>query len=124
MADLLPQESVEGFVSAMRSVTDTFHKYPVSLGNTPDAIDLLCGRKSIINEFKAREEGDDIDEAFELKFNRGYLADKGLVDEENELLIGYDTPVRINGKRYTIIKLDQTSVFRDQRLMVVMEVVR
>ena len=123
MADLLNAQDTAAFLDAMRDVSDTFQKYPVTLGDGVDAVDLLCGRKSIKNELLAHEEGMDINQAFRIKFNRQYLAEKGLVDGDGILLIGYDTPVWMDGERFTIVKLDEPAVFRDQKLSVVMEVV-
>ncbi len=124
MTDLFDDAAQAEFINAIRDVTDTFQKYPVVFGDGDDSIELLCGRKSIKNELLAREEGESIDEAFKLALNRQYLSEKGLVDENDILLIGYDTPVRMDGEQFTIIKLGEPIVFRDQKLMVVMEVVR
>lgn len=123
MSDLFDDEMAAQFVGAIRDVTDTFFKYPVVFGSGADEIELLCGRQSIKNELLAREEGQGIDQAFQLSLNRQYLHEKGLVDEDNKLLIGYDTPVVMDGISFVIIKLDEPAVFRDEKLMVVMEVV-
>lgn len=124
MTDLFDDDSANDFVAAIRDVTDTFQKYPVLFGDQGDSVELLCGRESIKNELLATEEGESIDEAFRIKINRQYLAEKGLVDENDRLLIGYDTPVLMDGLQFSITKLDETPVFRDKKLMVVMEVVR
>lgn len=123
MADLFDDAVTGDFIAAMRDVTDTFFKYPVTLGDGLDAIDLLCGRKSIKNELLAQETGESIDQAFRLRFNRKYLDEKGLIDPAGTLLIGYDTPVWMDGQRYMITKLDEPAVFRDEKMTVVMEVV-
>ena len=124
MADLFDDAMTADFVNAIRDVTDTFFKYPVTLGDGLEAIELLCSRKSIKNELLAQETGESIDQAFNLSFNRKYLDEKGLIDSDGTLLIGYDTPVWMDGQRYMITKLADPTVFRDEKLMVVMEVVR
>ncbi|MCP3942212.1 MAG: hypothetical protein GY710_12100 [Desulfobacteraceae bacterium] len=124
MTDLFDDAMTADFVNAIRSVTDTFQKYPIVFGDGDDSIELLCGRKSIKNELLAQEEGESIEDAFEIKINRQYLAEKGLVDENDTLLIGYDTPVEMDGEQFTIIKLGEPAVFRDKKLNVVMEVIR
>ena len=123
MTDLLNASDTAAFLEAMRDVSDTFQKYPLILGDGMDAVELLCGRKSIKNELQAREEGMDINQAFRISFNRQYLDQKGLVDTDGTLLFGYDTPVWMDGERFAIIKLDEPAVFRDKKLSVVMEVV-
>lgn len=124
MTDLFDDAAQSEFINAIRDVTDTFQKYPVVFGDDNDSIELLCGRKSIKNELLAQEEGESIEDAFKLALNRQYLSEKGFVDENDILLIGYDTPVRMDGEQFAIIKLGEPTVFRDQKLMVVMEVVR
>jgi len=124
MADLFDDDMTRQFLDAIRDVTDSFQKYPVTFGDVPDSITVLCGRKSIKNELLAREEGDSIEKAYKLALNREYAAEKGLIDEDDVLLIGYDTPVWIDDDRFVITKLDEPGVFRDKKVMVVMEVVR
>ena len=124
MTDLFDSQTEGDFLSAIRDVTDTFQKYPVTFGDGEDSITVLCGRKSIKNELSAGEEGESIEEAFKLALNRQYLAEQGLVDEDDVLLIGYDTPVWIDNERFVITKLAESVVFRDKKVMVVMEVVR
>jgi len=123
VADLFDADAVEAFKDAMRDVTDTFHRYPVTLEQDGGDTELLAGRKVITEKFKAREEGEEIDEAYQLVFNREYLKDHGLVDGGDILLITYNDRVRMDGKRYHIVKLAEAS-FRDSKLMVVLEVVR
>lgn len=124
MTDLFDDATQADFIQAIRDVTDTFQKYPVIFGDEDPPLELLCGRKSIKNELLAREEGQSIEDAFEIAINREYLAEKGLIDENDSLLIGYDTPVEMDGEQFTIIKLGEPAVFRDKKLMVVMEIVR
>jgi len=124
MTDLFDDDMTRQFLDAIRDVTDTFQKYPVTFGDGMDSITLLCGRRSIKNELLAREEGESIEAAFKLALNREYAAEKGAIDEDDVLLIGYDTPVWMEGERYVITKLDEPAVFRDKKVMVVMEVVR
>ncbi len=124
MTDLLDDQAVYDFLGAIRDVTDTFQKYPVTFGSGDDSVTVLCGRKNIRNELLAVEEGSCIEDAFKLALNRQYMAEKGLVDEDNALLIGYDTPVWMDGMQFVITKLAETVVFRDTKVMVSMEVVR
>ncbi|MCG8553586.1 MAG: hypothetical protein MI799_24545 [Desulfobacterales bacterium] len=124
MTDLLDDQSVNDFLGAIRDVTDTFQKYPVIFGSGVDAAPVLCGRKNIKNELLATEEGSFVEDAFKLALNRQYLAEKGLVDEDDVLLIGYDTPVWMDDMQFVITKLGEPAVFRDTKVMVEMEVVR
>ncbi len=124
MADLFDDAMAADFMGAMRDVTDTFFKYPVTLGDGLEAIELLCSRKAVKNELLAQETGESIDQAFRLTFNRKYLDENGLIDMDDVLLIGYDTQVWMDGQRYMITKLYEPAVFRDEKIMVVMEVVR
>ena len=121
MTDLFDDQGVGDFRDAIRDVTDSFQKYPVVFG---DGVEVLCGRKSIKNELLARDEGESIEDAYKLSLNRDYLAEKGIVDETGTLLIGYDTPVWMDGELFAITSLGEPVVFRDKKLMVVMEVVR
>lgn len=123
MTDLFNDQDVNDFLGAIRDVTDTFQRYPVGFGDEGVSITVLCGRKSILNELLAREEGQSIAQAFKLSLNQQYLAEKGLVDDDGVLLIEYATPVWMDGQRFVITKLDE-SVFRDRKMSVFMEVVR
>jgi len=119
--DLLDEEAAQAFKDAIRDVTDTFHKYPVILEREGGDKELLAGLKVITGELKAREGGEEISEGYEVKFNREYLAEKGLVNEDGKLLIAYDDTVKIDGKRYHIIKSKDQAIFRETKLMVVIE---
>ncbi len=123
MTDLFDDQAVSDFLEAIRDVTDTFQKYPVTLGDEGASVTVLCTRKNVLGELSVREEGQGIEQAFKLSLNRQYLAEKGLVDGDGVLLIGYDTPVWMDGERFAITKLDEP-VFRDQKIRVAMEVVR
>ncbi len=125
MTDLIDDEAMEQFAEAMRDVTDTFHRYAVTVelsGGT--TYDLVAGIKEITGELQAGEGGDEIDRAFRLRLGRAYLAEQGLVDGTGMLLIDYDTIVTIDGQRYTMAKLQEPVVFRDRKLVVMLEVVR
>jgi hypothetical protein len=121
MTDLLDAETVTAFKDAIRDVTDIFHKYPVRLSDL--GIDLVAGRKVIEDKLDERTEGGETDEVYELAFNREYLKDQGLVDEDDNLLITYDEPILMDEKIYHIRSIKETS-FRDSGLMVILEVVR
>ncbi|MCG8643337.1 MAG: hypothetical protein MI862_26660 [Desulfobacterales bacterium] len=123
MADLLTDQDTAAFIKAMRDVSDTFQKYPVTFGDGGESVSVLCGRKSIKNELLAREDGTRIEAAYKLSLNRQHATEKGLIDDDDELLIGYDTPVWIDGERFAIIRLDEPAVFREKKLNIVMEVV-
>lgn len=124
MTDLLDTDAVNAFKNAIRDVTDTFHKHPVILEQEGGNKDLLAGVKVITGELKEREGGQEISEGYAVMFNREYLAEKGLVDGNDKLLILYDDTIKIDEKRYHIIKLHETGIFRENTLMVVIEVAR
>jgi len=123
MTDLLDDEAVEAFKDAIRDVTDTFHKYPVILEQDSGDTELLAGRKIIAERLKEKEEGGEIDEGYEIAFNREYLKDRGLVDENDNLLIVYDDRIRIDGKRYHVVSVKEKG-FREDKIMVILEVIR
>lgn len=129
--DLLDQESIDLFKDAIRDVTDTFHRYPVVLLPAPGGeVDLLSGKKSPSSSAQGmkgldpRERGEEIEELLQLSFNRQYLAEKGLIDTAGTLLIGYDDGVRIDGKLYSIAAIHETGEFREDNLLVLLDVVR
>lgn len=129
--DLLDQESVDAIKGALRDVADTFHRYPVDL--LPAAggeVGLRAGKKTPsspaqgMKGLEPRERGEEIEEVLQLTFHRQYLAEKGLVDAGGTLLITYDDGVRVDGKRYHIAAIHETGEFRDDKLLVMLEVVR
>ena len=125
MTDLFDTETIDAFKSAMRDVTDTFFKYPVTLERESfDDLTLQAGLRVITRELKEREGGEEIDEAYGVRFNREYLREKGLVDGNDELLIGYDDGIRIKGKRYHIAAIQPAGIIRDDPLLAYLEVVR
>lgn len=128
--DLLDQESVDDFKNAMRDVADTFNRYPIILQRV-DAADLplLAGKAPLSSNgspdgLTLSDEGEEIEDGFLLKLNRDYLVEKGLVDGNDALLIGYDDEVVIDGKQYAISMIDSTGTFRDQDLTVILKVER
>jgi hypothetical protein len=120
--DLLSQDNVDQFRSAMRSVTDTFHKTPVVLRRkSGEEIDLLCGWKpddvgtygNVNGESHVQEESRETVERFIVSFNRDYLAEKELVDPATDkLLISEDDKLVFKGKRHVILKITDKGVFR------------
>ena len=125
MSDLLDAQAAADFKAAIKNVTDTFHQYPVTLERDAQAdTELLAGLKVITNELKEKEGGAEIDEAYSVTFNREYLLEQSLVDANDNLLFGYDDSLKINGKRFHIVSLRETAIFRSDRLIVVLEVVR
>jgi len=104
--DLLDEGVVEEFMNAMRDVGDTFFRHPVG----------------VENDLAPREGGDEIKERYMVRFNRAYLAEKGLV-ADGVLLIDHDSIIVIDERRYHVAKLDEPG-FRDRKILVVLEVVR
>ncbi len=124
MTDLFDSETVQAFKNAIRDVTDTFQKHPVVLRQEAGDTQLNAGLKIITAEVQAKEGGEEIEEAYLVSFNREYLEEMGLVDVGGELLITYDDQVVINLDVFEIIKIHDTAVFRDEKLMVKLEVIR
>lgn len=132
--DLLSQDNVDQFRAALRNVTDTFHKTPVTLQPVNGAeIDLLAGLKpddagsygSVNGELHAQEERQETVERWIVTFNRDYLAEKGLIDPDtDQLLITIEDRLLIKGKRFSIVKLTDKGLFRGVPVMVQMTVVR
>lgn len=131
--DLLDPEDVAAFTSAIRDVTDTFHKYPVTLQRAVGGADkpLLAGVKpagdgkgSADGELKPRETGEEVEERLTVSFNRGYLAEQGLIDSNDLLLITVDDLLLIKGKRYHLASVGDKAVFRNLPILVVCEAVR
>jgi len=123
--DLLSQENIEEFKSALTDVFDTFFKYPVVVVKDGVEIDLLCGMQEgpgknsesggeLLEIEDSREE---INEIKTLKFYAGYLKEKGVS-------IDYDCEVYIDNKGFTITRISEKGYFRDSNLLVVVEVAR
>ncbi|MCP3922999.1 MAG: hypothetical protein GY714_10475 [Desulfobacterales bacterium] len=119
MSDLLTDNDVQAFSEAMRSISDTFRKYPVNF----DTIELKVGIKDITKGLREREGYSETDKAYLLSIDYDYLKEKNLIDSEG-LLIVYDTPVTIDSERYSIINIKNGSVFRDKVMDIKIEVVR
>jgi hypothetical protein len=125
--DLLDQEAVDDFRAAMRDVTDTFHQDEVTLRRAAGGeVDLLAGVKPAedTGEAKPRERGEEIEERYTVTINRQYLADKGLVDGDDSLLITVDDELVIDGRRFTLAAVADRARFRGQALLVILEAVR
>jgi len=134
MTDLLDQDAVDDFRSAMRDVTDTFHKSEVTL-RRPDGteFDLLAGLTpnetgvdgEANGEMAAREEGTETVERWNVAFNRDYLAEKGLIDPVNdEPLIGDEDRIVWRGQRFAIVQLTDKAMFRGLPILVLLKVAR
>ncbi len=128
--DLLDQNSVDDFKTAMRDVADTFNRYPIFLRRV-DAADLalLAGKAPLGSNsgpagLTLADEGEEIADGFLLKFNRDYLFEKGLIDGAGVLLISYDDQIMLDGKDYAISAIESTGTFRDQDLTVILKVER
>lgn len=134
MTDLLDQDSVDDFRAAMRDVTDTFHKSPVILRKTDNSeIPLLAGLKpnetgddgEVNGDRYVREEQTESVERWIVSFNRDYLAEKELVDPDDDtLLIDQEDWIIINGKRFAIVALTDKALFRGVPILVRLTVVR
>ena len=132
--DMLSQENVDQFRSAMRSVTDTFHKTPVTLKRkTGEEFELLAGWKpddtgsygSINGEAYVQEAQRETVERFVVSFNRDYLAEKELIDPGTDrLLISEDDKLLVNDKRYVLVKITDKGVFRGMPILVQLTVQR
>ncbi|PKN67183.1 MAG: hypothetical protein CVU57_04320 [Deltaproteobacteria bacterium HGW-Deltaproteobacteria-15] len=121
--DLLDEGAVEEFMNAMRDVGDTFFRHPVGVEiEGAERFNLVAGLKRMENDLEPREGGDEIKERYMVRFNRAYLAEKGLV-ADGVLLIDHDSIIVIDERRYHVAKLDEPG-FRDRKILVVLEVVR
>ncbi len=126
MADLLDQESVDEFRAALRDVTDTFHRFPVTLRRADNSeVDLLAGAQpdtsgdngQTSGELAARDDRSDVTKRWVVTFHRDYLAEQGLIGAD-KLLFGFDDWIMIGGKRFAIVELTDRAVFRDQPILV------
>lgn len=123
---------MDDFRAAMRDVTDTFHKDPVTLRRAGGAdVPLLAGLKPAGDgqgdehgELQSRETGDEIAERYTVTFNRAYLAEQGLIDGDDQLLITIDDSLLIRGKRFALAVVADRAPFRGEALLVVLEAVR
>jgi hypothetical protein len=132
MADLLSQENVDQFRSAIRNITDTFHKSPVILRHVDEVgaiheLPLQAGVKSddtgsygeINGERYVQDEHTQIMERWIVTFNRDYLKEQGLVDPDTDkLLIDPEDWLIYQGKRYSIQLLADKAVFRGIPILV------
>lgn len=135
MSDLLDQDGVDEFRQAMRDLTDTFHKTPVTLlrktgeefpllaGWTPDDTGGTDGEEH--GEAYVREAQRETVERFVVSFNRDYLAEQGLTDPEADtLLISEDDKLIFGGKRFVLVKITDKGVFRGLPILVQLTVQR
>jgi hypothetical protein len=137
MADLLDQETIDEFRSALRDVTDTFHRSPIILrrANGQD-VDLLVGMKPDDvgdngdgnGELVEHDQRSELVERWIVSVNRDYLVELGLIDleaaEDAQLLITVDDWVISKGKRFAIVALADRAVFRGVPILVRMTVAR
>lgn len=134
MTDLLTPDNVAQFRAAMRDVTDTFFKVPVTIQRaTGGDVNLLAGLKPVetgnkgeVNgEYSPRESGSEVVERWVVTFNRDYLADMGLVDTDtDQVLISSDDVVVFKGQRFVIVSLTDKALFRGLAILFRMEVAR
>lgn len=134
--DLLSQENIDQFRSAIRDLTDTFHKSPVTLQRESGGeVDLLAGLKPSgtgssadgeeHGELYVQDDRKETVERYVVGFNRDYLAEKELIDPDtDELLISIEDRLEIKGKRFSIVKLTDHALFRGVPLLVQMVVAR
>jgi|GEM_PF-1800375 len=130
MADLIDDSAVDDFRQAMRDVADTFNRYPVILHTAAaGAVELLAGKAPLSSTsapdgLTVTDEGEEVEEGYQLRFNRDYLAEKGLISEDGDLLLDYDDSAEVDGLTYGIAMIDSTGTFRDADMNVVLKVVR
>lgn len=130
MTDLLDQEAVDDFKSALRDVTDTFFRDPVVLRRASgEEVPLLAGLKpaddgSGHGELRQGEAGSEAEQRYQVSFDRGYLAEQSLVDAGDELLIGYDDELLIGGRAFALVAIADRARFRGAPLLVVLEAAR
>ena len=130
--DLLDAEAAAEFLAAMRDVTDTFHQDPVTLRRAiGDEVPLLAGLKPAGDgqgeqhgELRPRDTGEEIAERYTVTFNRAYLAEQGLVDGADQLLITVDDQLLIAGKRFALAAVADRARFRGVPILVVLAAVR
>lgn len=129
--DLLDAETTAEFRSAMRDVTDTFHRSPVTLrravgGDVPLLVGLTPagdGQGEQHGELQTRETGEEIAERYTVRVNRDYLAEKGLVVND-VLQITLDDTLLIGGKRFTLASVADKAIFRGVPILAVLQAVR
>lgn len=133
MADFFSQENVDQFRGAMRDVTDTFYKNPVTLRKASGAeTELLAGLKPVdtgengeVNgERYVQEERQEVVERWIVTFNRDYLKEKQLVGDDDALLITVDDWIIINGKRHSIVRITDKGMFCGMPILVQLIVAR
>ena len=130
--DLLDAEATAEFLAAMRDLTDTFDQDPVTLRRAGGGdVALLAGLKASGSgtgeqhgELRPRDTGEEIAERYTVSFNRSYLAEKGLVDGNDALLITVDDQLLIQGKRFVLAAVADKARFRGFAILVVLEAVR
>ncbi len=132
--DLLTQDSADQFRSAMRSVTDTFHKTEVTLKRkTGEEFELLAGWKPDDTgtdgeghgEAYLQESQRETVERYIVSFNRDYLAEQGLTDQDTGLLlISEDDKLLFQGKRFVLVKITDKGIFRGVPILVQLTVQR
>ena len=129
--DLLDAEATADFLAAMRDLTDTFHQDPVTLIRAIADCPLLAGLKAAGDgkgeehgELRHRDTGEEIAERYTVTFNRAYLAEQGLVDNDDQLLISVDDQLLIAGKRFAIAAVADRARFRGFAILVVLQAVR
>jgi hypothetical protein len=126
--DLLSQDNVDQFRAAMRSVTDTFHKFPATIRReSGEEIDLLAGLTADDTGTYGETDGEryvqadhaEMVERWVVTFNRDYLAEKGLIDgTTGKPLINPDDWIVITGKRFAIVQLTDKALFRGVPILV------
>ncbi|MFZ2949456.1 MAG: hypothetical protein WA003_08215 [Desulfuromonadaceae bacterium] len=134
MSDLIDQAGVDEFRQAMRDLTDTFHKTPVTLKRkTGEEIPLLAGWKpddvgsygNVNGEAYVQEAQRETVERFVVSFNRDYLSEQGLTDPDTDLLlISEDDKLIFQGKRFVLVKITDKGVFRGVPILVRLTVQR
>lgn len=125
--DLLDQESVDQIKSALRDVTDTFFRDLVVLHRTGGGdVPLLAKVEpdETAGDLIPRERGEEIEERYTVSINRQQLAEKGLVEGDDTLLITVDDDLQINGRRFVLVAVADRARFRGEALLVILKAVR
>lgn len=135
MTDLLDQETVDEIRSALRDVTDTFHRTPVALRRpngveinlVAGAVPVATGGAGAVNgAVSAREDQTENVERWVVSFNRDYLQEMGLVDTVTgrPLIDPEEDRIVLGGRRFSIIELTDRALFRGVPILVRLVVAR
>jgi hypothetical protein len=124
--DLLSEQDTNQFLSVMQDICDTFIKYPVILRRSSGDIPLLAGvqngrvksESDVDGEMNVEEAGrDEVDELKTLRFSKKVLDDMGVT-------FTYDDVIVLEGHTYSVLTIQKTAYFREDRMIVILEIGR